>query len=136
GCAVTEPATLVPVTMPASWNEAASVQGAPVSAQWWRGFGSAHLAMLVEEALVGSSDLRTASERVRQADIALQVAGSSILPGMSASAGSSANASEASSTRKSTNLSLNVSYELDLWGRLAAGRQSARASAAASRYDL
>ncbi|MCX8995970.1 efflux transporter outer membrane subunit [Rhizobiaceae bacterium BDR2-2] len=139
GCVLQEPRGVEAVGMPAAWSEAAPGGGqadATVPAEWWRGFGSRRLEALEAEALAGSGDLRTAAQRVRQADIALQIAGASLLPGASASAGSSASRSEGSSTRRSTSMSLNVSYEVDVWGRLAAGTESARALAEASRYDL
>ena len=136
GCAaVHEPPTVVPVPLPEAWRDAPAAD-AQVPQDWWRGFGSPRLETLVQEALAGSGDLRTAAQRVRQADIALQTAGAAQLPGVSVSAGSSANRSEGASTRKSTSVSLSVGYEVDLWGRLAAGEQGARAALKASRYDL
>lgn len=138
GCAVNEPRTTVPAPLPAAWAEAApGPVDAPIAPAWWRGFGSTQLEALVDEALAGSSDLRIAAQRVRQADIALQLAGVSQLPGVGASVGSSASRSEGGDgLRKSTSAALSVSYEVDLWGRLAAGVQGAEASLAASRYDL
>lgn len=136
GCAVHEPPTVVNMPLPEAWREAPLATEAQVPQDWWRGFGSPRLEALVKEALAGSSDLRTAAQRVRQADIALQTAGAAQLPGVSVSAGSSANRSEGASTRKSTSVSLSVGYEVDLWGRLAAGEQGARAALDASRYDL
>jgi len=136
GCAVQEPRTVVQQPLPTAWAGAASTAEATVPQEWWRGFGSARLPSLVEEALAGSGDLRTAAERVRQADIALRNAGAAQLPGVSASAGTSGNRSEGAATRKSTSVSLNVGYEVDLWGRLAAGTQSAQAVLQATRYDL
>lgn len=138
GCAVHEPRTNVQMPMPASWAEAdgASIAQAAVSQDWWRGFGSTSLEALVQEALLGSSDLRIAAERVRQADIALQSAGTAQLPGVSASAGSSGAHREGSGTSKSTSLSLSVSYEVDLWGRIAADIDAARAQADATRLDM
>ena len=137
GCAVREPRTVLLAPMPVAWNEAAPASSTPMAIDWWRAFGSAQLETLVTEALAGSSDLRIAAQRVRQADIALQLAGATQLPSVGASVGSSANRSEGSGgTRKSTSVSLNVSYEVDLWGRLAAGVQGAQAALAATRYDL
>ena len=135
GCAIHEPRTQAPVALPTAWVDAPDADAA-IAPDWWRAFGSQRLEALVQRAQAGSPDLRTAAQRVRQADIALQLAGASLLPSVSASAGSSANRSEGASTRKSTNLSLGVSYEVDLWGRLASGQESARLAAEASRYDL
>ncbi|RZL62707.1 MAG: efflux transporter outer membrane subunit [Variovorax sp.] len=145
GCALTEPRTPLPTVLPAAWNEAQAVgtnqrPAAPIAADWWRGFSSPQLESLVAEAMQGSTDLRLAAQRVQQADIALRLAGVSQLPSVNGSVGSSAARSNSSgtptSTRESTSVSLSVSYELDLWGRLAAGAQGAQASLAASRYDL
>lgn len=143
GCAVQEPRTSVAIALPSAWStaaaspaQAATGSDAVVPAQWWAGFGSEQLPALVRQALAGSTDVLTAAQRVRQADIALQLAGASRLPGVSASAGSSASRSEGSSTRKSSSVSLNVSYEVDLWGRLDADAQSAQAALDATRFDL
>ena len=135
GCAIHEPRTQAPVAVPTAWTDAPEADAA-IAPDWWRAFGSARLQSLVQEALDGSGDLRTAAQRVRQADIALQLAGASLLPSVSASAGSSANRNEGTATRKSTSVSLGVSYEVDLWGRLAAGQDSAGLLLDASRYDL
>lgn len=135
GCAIHEPRTQAPVDLPTAWVGEPDADAA-IAPDWWRAFGSPRLESLVQEALAGSPDLRTAAQRVRQADITLQLAGASLLPTVSASGSSSANRSEGSATRKSTSVSLGVSYEVDLWGRLAAGQESAGLLAEASRYDL
>jgi NodT family efflux transporter outer membrane factor (OMF) lipoprotein len=142
GCAVTEPVTRAAPALPAAWTEAASVPAGavPVARDWWRGFGSEQLPGLVDAALAGSADLRIAAERVRQAELALQQAGTSLLPSVGVSAGSNTSRSDgpdtAASTRKSSSLGLSVSYEVDLWGRIAAGVQAGQAQLAASRFDL
>jgi multidrug efflux system outer membrane protein len=125
--------------MPQAWGESSAATDA-LQAQWWQGFGSAELARLIDEAQAASPDLRTAAERVRQAEIAVNAAGASLFPSVSVSGSTGSRRSDASgaqaSTSESSSLSLGVSYEIDLWGRLAAGRQGAEASLRASRYDL
>ncbi|MFT4243057.1 MAG: TolC family protein, partial [Acidovorax sp.] len=135
-CAVHEPRTQVPMDLPAAWAGAPDAGAAAVGPDWWRGFGSPRLEALVQEALAGSGDLRVAAQRVRQADLALQTAGAAQLPGVSLAAGSAVSRSEGAGVGKSTSVSLSVGYEVDLWGRLAAGEQGARAALEASRYDL
>ncbi|MGA0570847.1 efflux transporter outer membrane subunit [Variovorax sp. VNK109] len=139
GCAVQEPATRPDVAMPATWSEVAP-GGASVSAQWWNGFNSQQLVTLLNEAFAANPDVRISAERVRQAEIALGVAGVSLLPNVGASVGTSTNRSDSPnadpSTRRSSSASLSVSYEVDLWGRIASGVQGAQASLSASRYDL
>jgi multidrug efflux system outer membrane protein len=68
GCATTSDAARgAAVEMPANWdNRTASGEPAPVTADWWRSFGSAPLERLIDEALAGSPDLRIALERIRR----------------------------------------------------------------------
>ncbi len=140
-CAVTEPAQRAPVVeLPAAWSpDAPAAETPPLTADWWHAFGSAQLDRLVQEALAGSADLRVALERMRQADIALQQAGISRLPSVSGSAGTSAGRTDASGTpsssRESSSVGLSVSYEVDLWGRIAAGVRAGEASFQASQHD-
>lgn len=140
GCAVREPPTRPTFDLPQAWSEAAPDNASPVSREWWRGFNSARLVALQQEALASSTDLRIAAARVRQAEIALDVAGVPLLPGVSANLGTSTNRNDApgaaASLRRGTSASLSVAYEVDLWGRIAAGVQGAQAGLAASRYDL
>lgn len=148
GCAITEPATRPSAPLPPAWDEAATVApgAAVIGADWWGGFGAVPLPGLIDEALAQGSDLRIAAERVRQAELALQIAGASLLPTVGASGGSSVSrsgggdgdggASAGSGTRRSTSLGLSVSYEVDLWGRLAAGVRANEAALDATRFDL
>jgi NodT family efflux transporter outer membrane factor (OMF) lipoprotein len=140
GCAVQEPRTQPVLPLPAGWTEAAAADAAPVRRDWWLGFGSAPLVSLIDEADRSSTDLRIAARRVRAAEIAANLAGVSLLPTVGASAGTSGNRSDApglpATSRRGTSASLSVSYEIDLWGRIAAGVQGAEASLDASRYDL
>lgn len=143
GCAVVEPATRPELPLPAAWDQyepAGAAAADPISADWWRGFASAQLERLIAEAEAGSADLRIAAERLRQAEIALGQIRASQLPSVNASAGTSASRSDApgrdATTSKSSSLGLSASYQLDLWGRLAAQTRSGEAALQASRYDL
>lgn len=145
GCAITETPTRVEQPLPPRWNEPLSADtglppAAPPTADWWRAFGSPTLDALVDEGLAGSSDLRVAGERVRQAELALQLAGVARLPvvGLSAGTGSTRSQSPgvAASERRSSSAALAIDYELDLWGRVAAGVQAQDALLQASRFDL
>ena len=141
GCAVTrEPARAPVVEMPPAWlPDTPATEAAQLSTAWWQSFGSAPLERLIDEAQAGSADLRIAVERMRQADIALQQAGIARLPSVSGSLGTSASRSDAPGTpatsRESSSAGLSVSYEVDLWGRIAAGVRAGEASFQASRYD-
>ncbi|CAN5441300.1 TolC family protein [soil metagenome] len=140
GCAIVEPRTVARIDMPPAFVEPKAANAAEVSRTWWLGFGSPQLTALIDEALIGSSDLRIAAERITQAEIALRVAGASLLPMVGAGFGQSFSRSDGSgveaSTRRGTSASLSVSYEVDLWGRLSAGIQAQQQSLAISRFDL
>lgn len=141
GCAITEPTTRPDMALPAAWTEATQAAAVQPGALWWRDFASPPLEALIDEALAGNPDFRVAIERVRQAEIALRAAGASLLPSASAGGNSGWRRSEAGDGSRavdseSTGASLSVSYEVDLWGRLAAGVLGAEASLAASRHDL
>ncbi|GHC94611.1 hypothetical protein GCM10007320_46670 [Pseudorhodoferax aquiterrae] len=107
---------------------------------WWNSFAAPELAALVEQALAGSSDLAIAAERVRQAELAVRIAGTSLFPSLSGGASTAERYIDPSGTggasARSSGVSLSASYEVDLWGRLAATVDSAQASLAGSRYDL
>lgn len=139
GCAAPGPATRPAVPLPTAWTTPVAPT-APLEGTWWRGFGSAPLLDLIDEALAANPDLAQTAERVVQAELNLRSAGASLFPAVTAGAGSSARRSDGgpgpSSRGESTSASLSVSYEVDLWGRLAAGRRSAQAGVQASRFDL
>ena len=136
GCALTEPVVRPDLDLPAQWAEAAgaSAAAAPVNDTWWQDFGSATLDALVAEALAAAPDLRIQAERVVQAELALRQAGASLFPMLDLSAGSGSRNVDSNETT-TTSLSLGASYELDLWGRIAAGVDASRAGLAATRFD-
>ncbi len=135
GCSLTEPVLRPTVVLPEAWSEAAAADAAPVPPEaWWRSFGAPSLDALIAEALAASPDLRIQAERVVQAELALRSAGASLLPSLDLGASSAARRSDGDEQR-STALTLSASYELDLWGRIAATRDSAAAALAASRFD-
>lgn len=114
---------------------------------WWKGFASPELTALIEAARTHNPDIAAAIARIRQADAQMRVAGASLLPTVGATAGanwqqSGAGTSSGGSRGRggtfdthSYNAGLNVSYEIDFWGRNAAIRQAAVATAMFSRFD-
>ncbi len=138
GCATTSPVLEPKVGAPMAWNEGETPGASRVSADWWQTFGSAELHALVGEALAGSPDLAIAAERVRQAEAQVRVAGASLFPSLNASVSSSARTSRdetSKSNSESSGATLSASYELDLWGRNAAGVRGAEASLRATAFD-
>lgn len=110
---------------------------AAVGEAWWRGFNDPVLDALIDQALARNTDLAVAALRVRQAQLSLQQAESDRLPSFSGSV--SANASrrigESQPTTRSASASVGASWELDLWGRLAAQRDAAQWEATATEAD-
>jgi multidrug efflux system outer membrane protein len=123
------------------------------SVDWWRGFRSPELNMLIEQARVQNFDIAAAIARVRQADAQVRIAGATLLPALSGTANASwqhqglgtgssrigttvrSTGSNASIDLHSYSIGLDASYELDFWGRNRATRQAAVASAMFSRFD-
>ncbi|NMG01100.1 efflux transporter outer membrane subunit [Aromatoleum toluolicum] len=139
-CAITEPATRADLAVPAGWIEPAANGALQPDPVWWRGFASVRLESLVAAAVADNPDFRAAVERVRQAEIALRVAGASLLPsaGIGGDTGwrrSDPGDGGRSVDSESSGASLSISYEVDLWGRIAANVRGAEASFAASRHD-
>jgi multidrug efflux system outer membrane protein len=138
GCAIVSPQLKPAVPVAGTWNEAAPVNAAVVSATWWESFGSGELRSLVGEALAGSPDLAIATERVRQAEAQVRVAGASLFPVLSAGADTSSRRTSGAggaTVNNGTGLTLTASYEVDLWGRNRAGVRSAESSLAATQFD-
>ena len=111
------------------------------SPELYADFASSQLDALIADAFAGSPDLRAQAERVIQAELALRTANSSIFPReLSVGSGwgrkiTNDDGAKAAANSENSSLTLSVSYELDLWGRVAASIASSEANLAASRYD-
>jgi NodT family efflux transporter outer membrane factor (OMF) lipoprotein len=130
--------------IPAAYRATAeSAKEAWPSVDWWRGFGSADLDALITEAEANSFDIAAAVGRVRQADAQVRIAGSALLPTVTASAKDNWNRAFVQravggghyTEGRLYTLGPAVSYEFDVWGRLRATRDAAVASALFSRFD-
>lgn len=123
------------LTLPAHWQRASDAPNpVTVSPDWWRHFGSEELARLIDEADRQSHDIAASAGLVRQAQAAARAAGALRAPAVVLQLGSArANADGPAHTQFSSSLA--ATYEVDLWGRLQAGHQSALAILAASQFD-
>ena len=122
---------------PQAWRHATLAGEAP-DQDWWRGFASAELDALIQQALAGNHDLAAAAARLRQAEASARAAGAPLLPRLDGTLGASragrlGGDAETVGTLYSGGLA--ASYEVDLWGRLAADHDAALAELAASRFD-
>jgi multidrug efflux system outer membrane protein len=134
--------------IPPAWRASpATAAAAWPSQDWWRGFKSPELDALIDQARQENFDLLAAIARVRQADAQVRIAGAGLLPSLGATANANweqiSVTNEVLGTRGATRTvdlrdytaGLNASYVLDFWGKAAATRQAAVASAMFSRFD-
>ncbi|MBX9633827.1 MAG: efflux transporter outer membrane subunit [Magnetospirillum sp.] len=142
GCAQTPDLTVPGMALPEAYGNAASAQLTAPSA-WWSLFASPELDALEQAALQANHDLKAAIARIEQAEAQLHIAGSPLLPTLTASGIGSSKMTHSSSTstrtgatvKRSYQGSVAASYEVDFWGKTAAAIQSAEASLNASRFD-
>ena len=139
GCIHAPPKAIEKGDVPDKWTGAQVAQGSAwPTRDWWKGFSSKELESLLYEAEANSFDTRTAALRVVQAEAQVTSAGSTLWPTLSAQAGETQSGNfhpNTGSSRKSFNASLGFNYEVDIWGQNLAGRRSAVATLAATRFD-
>ena len=119
-----------------------------VPGDWWRLFNDPVLDALQQQAQAANHDLALALGRLRAAHAALDGSRAAWWPTLGANAAStrsrsstSSNASASVSTtaapvNTSATVGLTASWELDVWGRVAAGVRAAQANVAASANDV
>ena len=130
---------------PAAFQQEAPLGPVWPDRAWWHGFKSADLDRLIGATETASFDIQAAIARVHQADAQLKINGAALLPAVTGT-GSQKYARSYTSVSpqfgnskyydtRTSSLNLSASYELDIWGRVAATRDSAEAAALFSRYD-
>lgn len=141
GCATTPgPQGHAPV-LPGQWQSGPAVALPEVRdlQQWWQTFGSTELDALIAQAMMQSQDVAAAQARVRAAQANAVIAGASLLPEVNATVGGGRQGrlrGDAAVDGTTWSAQLSASYEVDLWGRNRALRDSALSSLRASRFDL
>lgn len=110
------------IRVPDAWRSGVVPAGA-VADDWLASFADPRLKALVEEALVHNPDLMVAAARVEQAAAYVQAAGSGLLPQVYAIGSISGKDSSSGTTDFG---GVFASWEVDLWGRVRAGREAAR----------
>lgn len=119
----------------------------PIALNWWQKFSAPELDRLMAVALSNNLDLAAARERVEQFRALAKMAGSPLWPAINATGSYEFNDSTNSgSTRSNVNRTnsgnslwmgqWNMSYEVDLWGALRAGRDSAKNALLSSQFTL
>ena len=113
----------------------ASLAEANLTDSWWSAFGSTELNRLMAAARANNYEIRAALKRIEQARAQIRGAEAGLYPSFDASgsAGRSGQVDQADGNSYRGNLQ--VGYELDLWGRVAAGITGAEAGAQATALD-
>jgi outer membrane protein, multidrug efflux system len=149
-CASTRVLTVpAPAMSSATWHTAAegvTVAGSADLSTWWQQFGDPTLSDLVDRALRGSPDLRTAQARLRQARAERNATHAGLLPSVTASGlasnerGSNSAASDLASNQRGSNSAFSVgfdaSWEPDVFGGTRRGIDAANADVRATAEDL
>ena len=137
--------------IPSSWFGAASVS-ATDEPLWWDSFLSEELSALLAEAFAGNPDLRAMAARMEAAAANARIAGSNLWPSLSAQVDGSRQkqnfigfpipedpsgfaSGSPSATYTTYRLNFSTSWEIDLWGRVQAGKKAALAESQASLAD-
>jgi NodT family efflux transporter outer membrane factor (OMF) lipoprotein len=125
------------VALPEKWH-GENVTGTTIAneEQWWQEFNDPTLDGLIERALKANNDLAAASIRVHRAQLSAKLTDTNLTPSVSVGANSSVSRDLNNRVNsKSSAASGTVSYELDLWGKLASARDVSHWEAEATESD-
>ena len=138
-CAVKDPPDLQTIkqesampVIPVGWTTIGPDPGLVV-AGWIAAFGDAQLSAAVAEGVANNPDLRAGAARVEQAMLSAKLAGAKLWPSVDLLARGGGKMSGDNSGLQGGVLSVN--WELDLWGRVRAGRAAMSADAAAASLE-
>ena len=114
------------------WEYAPQAEGAvAIEKDWWLAFESAQLTQLVAGAQQKNPDVVIAAERVKQAELQMKIANSSLFPSLGLNASTRESKSKPDGgdwlTSDSSSAGLSASYEVDLWGGEMASRHASKA---------
>jgi NodT family efflux transporter outer membrane factor (OMF) lipoprotein len=113
-----------------SWAATADSAGS-VADRWLASFNDPQLDALVAEALAFNPDLRVAAARVEQAAAYVRLSGATLYPQVNLSATGSLGA-DSSGVQ---GVGLFINWELDLWGRIRAGREASQVQFVSAELD-
>ncbi len=136
GCSVAAHPPGMPLEVPARFSQSGE---STLPDQWWLSFGDPVINTLMDQALANNFDLKTAWDRLRQAEALARKAGADLVPTLDGQAENSRSRyREDGQTTEghSYTLGLSAGYELDLWGRIRSSRNGAAFEAQASAQDL
>lgn len=126
GCTVGPDYVRPDITAPDRWNVEYQAAADLANTRWWQQFGDPVLNDLIETAVRGNLDLKTATARVDQFLGVLDTTRSQYFPQIGVAAGAGVQHST-SNTSESYQASVNATWELDLWGRIRRSNEAAQA---------
>lgn len=140
GCAIQTKIQNPQLKIPTQWSMASTSTAAASSAiahrVWWKDFNDPQLDTLIEEALRDNNALAAANLRVQRSRLQAGLTDTSLTPAVIL--GANASVSRALDTHANTRTSGvtgALSYELDLWGKLASQRDAAAWEVQATQAD-
>lgn len=111
--------------------------------RWWETFDDRQLNSFIDEALSGNQTLASYWARLEKAQAQARKAGADLWPSLSGDGSASHSrirtddgSSSSTAERQNYSAGLVAGYEVDLWGRIRASRESAHLDVDASREDL
>ncbi|MFL6648885.1 MAG: efflux transporter outer membrane subunit [Sulfurifustaceae bacterium] len=119
--------------VPEQWSASGAAAG-PVSDGWLHEFSDLALESYVKEALAHNADIQSAAARVEQARYYVTAAGAALYPAVNAVARGGVNESDPNAGWNGAVIA--ASWELDVWGRVRAGRGAAVEAYVASADDF
>ena len=133
-----QPAVNIPNNFQNSKAMSQQVHADVYADQWWTLFGDAQLNQLVNQVLATNTDLAVAGINLQQARLQAGLAANQQGPRVSSSvsAGHSIDLNSGDDSSRGLSLSGGVSYELDLFGKLARQTEASRWEALATEQDL
>lgn len=116
--------------VPGAWQQpqpGTASAAAAFPARWWRAFNDPQLDALIDDALRTNNNLAAAGIRVQRAQLQAGLANTNLTPSVvgQTSTGRSYDLKRGGVAGSSSTSLVTLSYELDLWGRLAAQRSAA-----------
>ena len=119
-----------PLEVPGAWQQpqpGTPSAAAAIPARWWRAFNDPQLDVLIDDALRTNNNLAAAGIRVQRAQLQAGLANTNLTPSVvgQTSTGRSYDLKRGGVAGSSSTSLVTLSYELDLWGRLAAQRSAA-----------
>jgi len=130
GCAARAPETPPLVELPETFS---TVGDGQLADQWWTVFADPDLSALIEQGLGANFDLRSAWDRLAQAEAIARRETAPLFPSLDLQASTTrteltqtAAQGSGAGGRNDVRLGIATSYEIDLWGRVRALRSAAR----------